>query len=281
MERFDTSAALRTSVASWRKAGQRVAFVPTMGNLHRGHLSLVQSARQEADRVVVSIFVNPLQFGPSEDFARYPRTLEQDLSALQSVGSDALYTPSVADIYPRDLATMTFVEVPGLSDILCGAFRPGHFRGVATVVNKLFNLVQPDVAIFGEKDFQQVMVIRRMVDDLALPVRIISASTTREDDGLAMSSRNGYLSAEQRPVASRVFATLRDIRDCILRGDHNYAALEAKGFAALEAAGFRPDYFTIRRVADLSPPAGADMDLVVLCAAYLGTTRLIDNLRVL
>lgn len=280
MEKLAITTALRSLMASWRKDGQRIAFVPTMGNLHRGHLSLVERARQEADRVIVSIFVNPLQFGPSEDFARYPRTIEQDFAALQSVGTDAVYTPSVPEIYPRDLATMTFVEVPGLSSILCGAFRPGHFRGVATVVNKLFNLVQPDTAIFGEKDFQQVLVIRRMVEDLAMPVTIISATTTREQDGLAMSSRNGYLSAEQRHIAPRLFATLKDIRDRIVRGEGDFTAMEADGIEALTATGFRPDYLSIRRAADLESPEPGQADLVVLAAAYLGTTRLIDNVRV-
>ncbi len=280
MDKIENNRALRALIAAWRKADQRIAFVPTMGNLHRGHLSLVERARAEADRVIVSIFVNPLQFGPSEDFARYPRTLEQDVAALESVGADAVYTPAVTEIYPRDLAAMTFVEVPGLSDILCGAYRPGHFRGVATVVNKLFNLVRPDVAIFGEKDFQQVLVIRRMAEDLAMPVAIVSAPTTRESDGLAMSSRNGYLTPEQRKIAPRLFAVLQDVRQRIRHGARDYAAIESAGIDGLKAAGFRPDYLSVRRAADLDSPRDTGDDLVILAAAYLGTTRLIDNVRV-
>lgn len=278
MQIFGHRDTLRLHIDNWRKAGQSIAFVPTMGNLHQGHLSLVETARKQAERVVVSIFVNPLQFGPAEDFQHYPRTLDDDLVALKSAGADAVYTPEVAEIYPRELNEMTFIEVPGLSDVLCGKFRPGHFRGVATIVNKLFNLVQPDVAVFGEKDFQQVLVIRRMVDDLALPVRIVTAPTLREASGLAMSSRNRYLAAHERRLATNVFATLSQVRDRIMAGRRDYGALESEGFSALESLGFRPDYFSIRRDVDLAMPAPGDRALMVLCAAYLGTTRLIDNI---
>lgn len=280
MIQIETTPEVGAAVQGWRRSGQSIAFVPTMGNLHRGHLALVERAKREAQRVIVSIFVNPLQFGPGEDFERYPRTLAQDMAALKAAGTDGVYTPAVADIYPRDLNSMTYVEVPALSDILCGASRPGHFRGVATVVNKLFNIVQPDVAIFGEKDFQQVMVIRRMVDDLSMPLRIISAPTIREADGLAMSSRNGYLNPEQRGIAPGLYGQLLHCRDRIVAGGRDFPALETEAAAALEKRGFRPDYFSVRRANDLGLPAGADTDLVLLCAAYLGSTRLIDNLRV-
>lgn len=270
---------LRRAVAGWRAAGEAVAFVPTMGNLHSGHLALVARAREEAPRVVVSVFVNPTQFGPNEDFARYPRTEAEDAEKLEAAGADVLFLPSVEEMYPRGAEATTFVEVPGISDILCGEFRPGHFRGVATVVARLFNIVQPDVAVFGEKDYQQLLVIRRMVRDLAFPVRVIGAPTVREDDGLAKSSRNQYLAPEERELATRIHATLQAVAES-LRAGRDIAALEREGAESLERAGFRPDYFAIRRAEDLDEPAPGDRELVVLVAARLGGTRLIDNLRV-
>lgn len=266
-------------VSSWRRRGERIAFVPTMGNLHAGHGSLIGRARELADRVIVSIFVNPLQFGPNEDFAAYPRTPDEDRRLLESMQVDLLFMPEVADIYPRGQESTARVHVPGLEDILCGAFRPGHFMGVATVVTKLLNLVQPDVAVFGEKDYQQLMIIRRAVIDLCMPVEIIGVPTTRESDGLAMSSRNRYLTPEERRIAPKIFQELERARIAIESGRTDYEALEQAGYQALQQAGFRPDYFSIRDAATLEPPSGQSRELVVLTAARIGRARLIDNVR--
>ena len=271
--------ALRERVAAWRRAGERVGFVPTMGNLHAGHLALVTEARRLAERVVVSIFVNPLQFGPQEDFAAYPRTLARDQELLARVGTDLLFAPTVAAVYPRGQAEQTRVEVPGISDILCGASRPGHFVGVATVVCKLFNMVQPDLAVFGEKDFQQLQVIRLMTLDLSLPVAVHGLATVREADGLAMSSRNGYLTAEERARAPALYQTLRRCAERLRQGQ-DIATVEGQAGEEIAAAGFGPDYFSVRRAADLALPQAGDRELVVLAAARLGRARLIDNLRV-
>ncbi len=270
-------AALDAALAPWRSGG--IAFVPTMGNLHDGHLALVARARELAPRVVVSIYVNPLQFGPQEDFAAYPRTLEADRARLAEAGADLVFAPRDAVMYPRPLSETTRVHVPGLSEILCGAHRPGHFDGVATVVARLFNLVRPDHAVFGEKDYQQLLVIRRMVEDLAIPVRIHGVPTVREPDGLAMSSRNQYLTPEERARAPALYRALRAAAEALAQGREDYGRLEAQGRAALEAAGFRVDYFTVRDADDLAPPAPG-RPLVVLAAARLGRARLIDNLRV-
>ena len=269
---------LRSTIGAWRQAGERVAFVPTMGNLHAGHLDLIAAARQLAPRCVVSIFVNPLQFGVGEDFDAYPRTLQADQQKLAQAGVDLLFAPAVKTIYPTGAAQQTRVEVPGISDILCGASRPGHFVGVATVVCKLFNMVQADLAVFGEKDFQQLMVIRRMVADLAIPIEIVGKATVREADGLAMSSRNGYLSAEQRRTAPQLYRTLQETVARLQQGERDYARLESEAKRALQTAGFRPDYYAIRSALDLESPGDGEIPLVVLAAAYLGTTRLIDNL---
>jgi pantoate--beta-alanine ligase len=271
---------LRRLVGAWRRAGDRIAFVPTMGNLHAGHGSLVSRARGLAERVIVSVFVNPLQFGPNEDFAAYPRTPDEDRALLEQLSVDVLFTPGVDDIYPRGQATTARVHVPGLEDILCGKFRPGHFMGVATVVAKLLNLVQPDVAIFGEKDYQQLLVIRRTIVDLCMPIEIIGAPTTREPDGLAMSSRNRYLGPEERAKAPVIFAQLEAARRALEAGERDYARLESRGMQALTDAGFRPDYFEIRDAASLDPPAPDAAELVVLTAARIGRARLIDNVRV-
>lgn len=279
MEHSERPADLRATLNDWRAAGARIALVPTMGNLHEGHLTLIHAARARADRVVASIFVNPLQFGPGEDLDAYPRTLEADRRQLAEAGCDLLFTPRVDDLYPRGQSAQTCVEVPGLSDILCGATRPGHFRGVATVVCKLLNLVQPDVALFGEKDFQQLLVIRRMVEDLAIPVEIIGVGTVREPDGLAKSSRNGYLTAEERARAPALQRALRLAAERLRAGEAPDTA-EREAREALDAAGLRPDYVSVRNAADLRPVADGDTDLVVLGAAYLGRARLIDNLRV-
>jgi len=271
---------LRGQCRAWRTAGESIAFVPTMGNLHEGHITLIREARKHAPRVVASIFVNPLQFSPTEDLAAYPRTPERDAALLTDAGCDLLFTPGVDTIYPRGQETHTRVEVPGVSDLLCGASRPGHFIGVATIVCKLLNMVQPDLALFGEKDFQQCLVIRRMVADLALPVAIITVPTVREADGLAMSSRNGYLTAAERAPAPVIHRALTDAAQR-LRAGQSLPEAEAQTIAVIADAGLRPDYVSVRRAVDLGQPTAADRDLVILAAAYLGRARLIDNLRLI
>jgi len=274
----DTVADLRARVADLRNRGRRIALVPTMGNLHAGHIELMREARRHADAVVASIYVNPLQFGPQEDFAAYPRTPTQDHAILEAEGVELLFTPDDAQIYPRGPEAQTRVEVPGLSDILCGAFRPGHFRGVTTVVNRLLNLVQPDIAVFGKKDYQQLLLIRLMVQDLGMPVRIVAAETVREVDGLALSSRNNYLTADERRIAPKLYATLCRLRDQIIK---NGISPEREKLAAdnLVRAGFHPEYVSIRCRQDLGIPASSDRKLVILAAVWLGRTRLIDNLE--
>lgn len=271
---------LRERVAAWRQQKLRVAFVPTMGNLHEGHVSLVAQARQRADRVVVSIFVNPLQFGPNEDFARYPRTPGHDIELLEKASADLLFHPETLEIYPVGHERTAVVDVPDLSGILCGAFRPGHFAGVATVVTKLFNIVQPDVAVFGEKDYQQLMIIRRLAEDLCMPLEIVGMPTLRDDDGLALSSRNRYLTPAQRKIAPRLYEALQAARQRIRDGDRNYDQIRHAGMRALEAAGFKPDYFDIRQAADLQPLRESSRELVILAAGRLGNARLIDNVKV-
>ncbi len=272
--------AMRAAVRGWRQVGERIALVPTMGNLHRGHLSLVELAREQAERVVVSIYVNPTQFGPSEDYADYPRTLDADRRRLRRAGADAVFVPSDDEMYPFGLEAMTRISVPVLTERFCGASRPGHFDGVSSVVARLFGIVQPDLAIFGQKDYQQLLVIRRMTADLHMPVTIVAGATQRERDGLALSSRNQYLDAEQRRRAPALFRTLQRCARAITAGQRDYAALEADGRQSLEAAGFQVDYFAICRAVDLAPPAAGDRELVILAAARLGRARLIDNLLV-
>ena len=271
---------LRREIAALRRAGKRIAFVPTMGNLHAGHLKLVQIARQHADVVVASIYVNPLQFGPKEDFGAYPRTPDDDKKALETEKTDLLFMPTDAEMYPRGLDVMTKVEVPALGDILCGQFRPGHFRGVTTVVNRLFNLVQPDVAVFGKKDYQQLMLIKLMVADLGLPIEIVGVDTVREADGLAMSSRNNYLSAAERKTAAKLYAALSGLRERLMKAGKMVAGFESETLRELETAGFRSDYLSIRHAVDLGEPGPQDRQLVILVAAWLGRTRLIDNVEV-
>jgi len=271
---------LRHVIAGWRRDGATVAFVPTMGNLHDGHITLLRKARTLADRTVVSIFVNPIQFGRGEDYARYPSTLEADQAKLGAAGLDLLFAPNLDQLYPGGIEEDTRVTVPGLSTILCGQYRPGHFSGVATVVSKLFNNVQPDVALFGEKDYQQLLVIKRMVHDLLIPVEVVGQPIVREADGLAMSSRNGYLSAGERGRAPLIFQTLNKAADRLRAQDGSLIAIETAGMAELAAAGFRPEYLSIRRAADLTPPQPGDESLQILVAAWLGAARLIDNLRV-
>ena len=267
---------LREVVKTWRSAGESIAFVPTMGNLHAGHLQLVNTAKKKADRVAVSIFVNPTQFGAGEDFETYPRTEQEDQQKLQAEGADLLFLPSVAEIYLPDAKTA--VTVTGLSDLYCGASRPGHFSGVATVVCKLFNIVQPDIALFGLKDFQQLTVIKTMVRDLNIPVEIIGVDTVRELSGLAMSSRNGYLTDAEKQVAPKLYHSLCAARNAILTGNLAYADLEQQALQFLQQAGFQPDYFSVSRSCDLKKADTNDVDLVILVAAKLGKTRLIDNI---
>ena len=278
MHTATTIAAVREALKQERAQGARIGLVPTMGHLHRGHLALVDRVREAADRVVVSIFVNPLQFGPNEDFERYPRTLAQDREKLAAAGVDLLFAPPLAEVFPRPLERTTRVAVPELSDLLCGAFRPGHFAGVATVVNMLFNLVQPDCAVFGRKDYQQLLIIRRMVEDLHLSVEVLSTATVRESDGLAMSSRNAYLDEEERQRALGLYQTLCWGRDQIRGGARDYRALEQQATQRLGQAGFRVDYFAVRRSADLGPPDSYEAPMVLLAAAWLGQARLIDNI---
>ncbi len=278
MNTVKTVLELRAAVARARGEGKRIAFVPTMGNLHSGHAALVTKAAQRADFVVASIFVNPLQFGAGEDLDKYPRTLAADQEKLLEAGCHLLFTPTVEEMYPDGMAVQTRVSVPQLSEGLCGASRPGHFEGVATVVSKLFNMVQPDLAVFGEKDFQQLAVIRAMVRDLNMPIQILGEPTVRAEDGLALSSRNGYLSAEQRASAPALYRTLSGMAEAIRRGQRDFAALIADGQAQLDAAGFRKDYLEVRHALTLRPAQLDDRDLVVIVAAYLGNTRLIDNL---
>ncbi len=279
MIELNTIEALRKQVAEWRQAGECIGFVPTMGNLHGGHLSLVDEARARSDRVIVSIFVNPTQFTPGEDFEAYPRTWEADCAALREHNSDLVFAPSVEEIYPDGPALRTRVEVPALNDILCGASRPGHFTGVATVVAKLLNIVQPDLAVFGLKDYQQLMVIRHMVRDLSLPVEIVGGPVAREPSGLAMSSRNAYLTDAEREVAPALYATLCVIAEQLKAGEHNLERLTAAGMKAISQAGMKPDYLEIRRAVDLMPAGVGDTELVIPAAAYLGRARLIDNIR--
>ncbi|WP_406666240.1 pantoate--beta-alanine ligase [Gallaecimonas sp. GXIMD1310] len=271
---------LRAQVRAWRQQGEKIALVPTMGNLHEGHLTLVREARRLADKVVVSIFVNPLQFGPSEDLAAYPRTPEEDSDALFDEQTDLLFMPAVEALYPHGMAKHTQVEVPGISDLYCGASRPGHFRGVATVVSKLLNLVQPDLACFGMKDYQQLAVIRRMVADLAMPVDIVGVPTVRAEDGLALSSRNGYLSSDERATAPALYRTLQALAKRIEQGMRDYGALVDSGKSALRNAGFTPDYLYILDAETLAPATGEETKVVLLAAAHLGKARLIDNLLV-
>ena len=272
--------AVREQVRRWRSEGRRVAFVPTMGNLHPGHVSLIEAARRHGDRFVASIFVNPMQFGPNEDFAHYPRTPTQDERMLADAGCSLMFMPDVAEIYPGGSERATRVDVPGLSRILDGEYRPGHFEGVSTIVSVLFHIVEPDVAIFGEKDFQQLTVIRRMVADLCMPVEIVGAPTVRDADGLAMSSRNQYLTESERATAPRIYATLQAAATRLSAGDVDFASIEGSGVDALAKAGMKPDYFAVRVAADLSAPAPDTRHLVVLTAARLGKARLIDNIQV-
>ena len=279
MNTLHTIAQVRAAVGRARQEGKRIGLVPTMGNLHAGHVALVEKALQRTDYVVVSIFVNPMQFGPGEDLDSYPRTLAEDQKKLLEVGAHLVFAPNANEMYPYGMDGHTRISVPVVSEGLCGASRPGHFEGVATVVNKLLNIVGPDVAVFGQKDYQQLAVIRKMAQDLSLPVQIMRHPTVRAEDGLALSSRNGYLSAEQRAIAPVLQQTLQQIASAVQSGRTDYAQIINEASLRLSEAGLRPDYLDLRNADNLAPASDDSTDLVVLAAAYLGTTRLIDNLE--
>ena len=270
---------LKKHIAALRDQGKRIAFVPTLGNLHAGHRQLMLEAQHHAQAVIASIYVNPLQFGANEDFGAYPRTPESDQQMLEGAGVDVVFMPNDGQMYPRGRAAQTVVEVPGVSDILCGAHRPGHFRGVTTVVNRLFNLVTPDVALFGKKDYQQLLLIRLMVADLGLPVDIVGVDTVRAADGLALSSRNAYLNPQDHHLAPQLYATLSALRNRIMEAGMLPPGAETQATQTLANAGFRPEYVSVRRQADLALPGPEDRQWVILAAAWLGRTRLIDNIE--
>ena len=280
MQVVDSIASLRELITQWKRSGQTVGFVPTMGNLHDGHLKLVKRAKAHNDRVIVSIFVNPMQFGANEDLDAYPRTIEEDKAKLIADGADAVFLPSVSDMYPAGLDVQTYVEVPGISDVLCGASRPGHFRGVATVVSKLFNMVQPDDAFFGEKDYQQLQVIRTMVRDLSMAVKVHGVPTEREESGLAMSSRNGYLTAEEKATASLIYKAMQQMKTAIDEGNTDFLAIENAAVSELEQHGFKNDYVKVVNAQTFMPAMPNDAHIVIVVALFMGKTRLIDNLQI-
>ncbi len=280
MQVVHTKEELAEQLAEWRRSGDHVALVPTMGNIHAGHVALVDLAREHAERVVVSIFVNPTQFGEDEDFDSYPRTLERDKRHLKKSPADLIFAPDVDTVYPLGIDKATVVAVPELTDEFCGASRPGHFDGVTSVVARLFAIVQPDVAVFGQKDYQQQLVIRHMATDLSIPVQVITGETVRADDGLALSSRNSYLSEEERALAPQLHEALQFIGRELQNGKRNYEDLESAAVVRLDAAGFATEYVAIRRAESLGVPDRDCDDLVVLAAAQLGPARLIDNIVV-
>jgi len=270
--------ALRSTIRDWHQQGQSVALVPTMGNLHEGHLQLVKQAQQLADKVVVSIFVNPTQFVAGEDFETYPRTIEDDMTHLEAINTDLTFFPDVDEVYSDGLESETQLVAPELGDIFCGAFRPGHFNGVATVVKKLLKMVQPDIAIFGNKDYQQLLVIKKLVADLNLPVEIVGAEIVRETSGLALSSRNRYLSQQEKEIAAELYQTLSGIAEAVKAGNTDYQYLEAEAIEYLDNKGFKTEYLSIRNAENLTEPAAGE--LVVLAAVWLGKARLIDNIQI-
>lgn len=277
---IETLPMLRREIRRWRQAGKRIALVPTMGNLHDGHLTLVDEARQRADVVVVSVFVNPMQFDRADDLARYPRTLQDDCEKLNRHGVDLVFAPAPQAIYPQGTENQTFVEVPVLSALLEGASRPGHFRGVATVVSKLFNLVQPDVACFGEKDFQQLAIIRKLVADMGFDIDIVGVPTVRAKDGLALSSRNGYLTADERRLAPGLSQVMQSMAERLSNGERHIDEIIEQANAALQEKGFRPDGLAICDAGTLQPLTVESQRAVILMAAWLGNARLIDNQQV-
>ncbi len=280
METLNRVRTVRDRVALWRREGRSIGLVSTMGNVHKGHISLVEKALEHCDHVVVSVFVNPLQFGPGEDLYSYPRTLVHDTELLAKAGVSLLFAPTSFEMFPIGVERTAVVDVPELSGVLEGQFRPGHFAGVATILTKLFNIVQPHYVAVGEKNFQQVEVVRRMVRDLCMPIEVLVVPTMRDHDGLALSSRNQGLSRVERNLASRLYVTLRQARQQILDGERRWSEVESAGLRELASHGFGADYFSIRRSSDLLPPRHGDRELVILTAARMGGTRLIDNLRV-
>jgi pantoate--beta-alanine ligase len=280
VKRIDTTEELRTLLAEWHPAGDRIALVPTMGNLHKGHLGLVALAKEHAERVIVSVFVNPTQFSPDEDFESYPRTLDKDALKLTHAGADVLFTPSAKVIYPNGVANATAVNVPNLSAELEGASRPGHFSGVTSVVCRLFNICHPNVAVFGQKDFQQYVILKRMVKDLHFPTQLIAAPTERDTNGLALSSRNSFLDKDQQLNAAVVYQALCAVTMMLEDGNRDFAALEHSAAEQITAAGLEPDYVSVRDADDLSIPTEGSTHLVVVAAARCGTVRLIDNVLV-
>lgn len=281
MQVFHHTHSLREALAAERRAGKRIGFVPTMGNLHNAHLELVKIAQGNCDIVVTSIFVNPLQFGLNEDWDKYPRTLAADIAKLESVSCDYLFCPDEKEIYPNGMSEQTRVIVPTMTDVLCGASRPGHFEGVTTVVTKLFNIVQPDEAVFGTKDFQQLAVIRRMVEDLCIPIQITAGDIFREADGLAMSSRNGFITADERPRVAVLNRTLNKVKQQIEHGRRDFSALVEEARGEIEAAGFRVDYLSICNSRTLNMAAHDDREITILGAMYTAGARLIDNVSVI
>jgi pantoate--beta-alanine ligase len=283
LEIHRTASHIRETIAGWHATRDTIAIVPTMGNLHAGHLSLAELAADAADRVILTIFVNPTQFGVGEDFAAYPRTLAEDRALIDAAGTvDALFVPEAREIYPQGTESAFRLVVPALGNELCGAFRPGHFDGVASVVLRLLNIVAPDLIVLGRKDYQQLVIIERMIADLRLPIAVLSGETKRERDGLAISSRNHYLTAAERKVAPLLSQILREVGAKLADGENDYGTLERAAMDRLAAGGFKPDYVEVRRAGDLAKPNGsqAPEDLIVLAAAWLGKARLIDNLRV-
>ena len=280
MQVISSKQELHEQLRDWRHHDDHIALVPTLGNLHPGHIKLVERAREHAERVVVSVFVNPTQFSEDEDFKDYPRTLERDTRRMKQIGADVLFVPDDETVYPYGHECATVVSVPGLTENFCGASRPGHFDGVTTVVARLFALVQPDVAVFGQKDYQQQLIIRFMTEDLSLPIRIITAETVREDDGLAMSSRNQYLTDKERTVAPLLHEALSELGSALQNGKRDFEDLEKIAIGRLEKAGFRIDYVAVRRAHNLAPPDRDCDELVVIAAVHLGVARLIDNIVV-
>lgn len=278
MQRVETINALHAQVKAWREQHNTVAFVPTMGNLHKGHISLVKKAKELADKVIVSIFVNPLQFDDKNDLSAYPRTIDADINSLSAEPCDLIFTPTVDVMYPHGAENLSKVVVPGMDEKLCGKHRAGHFDGVATVVSKFFNIVQADIAIFGEKDYQQLLLIKKLVLDLNLPIEVIGSETYREESGLAMSSRNQYLTDDERQTASVLYRTLNEIKVQLEQGQNNFIDLQQQANEKLTSAGFKPDYVDIRRAEDLELATSDDTQLRILAAAYLGKARLIDNI---
>tara|TARA_R110000803_G_C11988405_1_gene321607 strand:- start:67 stop:915 length:849 start_codon:yes stop_codon:yes gene_type:complete len=279
MQTIETISTLRSEINLWRQQGLKIAFVPTMGNLHQGHIALVEKAKQMADKVVVSIFVNPMQFGVNEDIDNYPRTMAADQEKLAIGGCDILFIPTPAIIYPKGLDKQSYIEVPNVSDGYCGESRPGHFRGVATVVCKLFNIVQPDIACFGLKDYQQVQVIQTMVEDLSMPIEILPVETVREDSGLALSSRNNYLTAEEKKIAPALSQNIQWLAKAI-QSDNDFIGLAKKAASYIDNTGMKTDYIHICHARTLQPASEDDKELVILAAAHCGKARLIDNLRI-